>query len=197
MGLRDKINEMSDQQKLRHNQRELEMEQAANQELDRQDAEGILIQLTSVDKVVTLYDDRLDFRNRYGSKHVSIPYSQIRAVGLKKHTQGFKVVAAVVTSGVSLAVTNKKILMVDTGPDNFAFDFRREPIENVEAALEIIKAGIAQANRPDVKVKVKRAEVSQSAASKADELRKLAELRNEGILTDDEFEVEKARILGT
>lgn len=198
MGLRNKFNELSDQQRLRHNQRELAMEQAVNEELDRQDEEGILIQLTSVDKVVTLYIDRLDFRNRYGSKHVSIPYSQIRAVGLKKHTQGVKVAAAVLTSGMSLAVTNKKILLVDSGPDNFAFDFRRESVESVQAALEIIKEGIAQANRPDVKVKVKRPQVQPaSSTSKADEIRKLSDLRVEGLLTQEEFDAEKARILGT
>jgi hypothetical protein len=38
--------------------------------------------------------------------------------------------------------------------------------------------------------------VPQASALIADELRKLAELRSEGILTDEEFSTQKARLLG-
>jgi hypothetical protein len=37
----------------------------------------------------------------------------------------------------------------------------------------------------------------QTSALIADELRKLAELRSEGILTNEEFSIQKARLLGT
>jgi len=197
MGLKDRLNESIEKQKQRHEEsvqgKVADQQAAADQKL----AAGILLELSAVDRVVTFYKDHLEFRNRLGSKQGIIPYSQVRAAGIKKRSSLAKGVAAVSTGGMSLAVTNKKILVVETGPENMEFEFRAEPIENIEQAIEIIKRGILDAANPNFNVHIAAPTESPSPAlSKADELKKLAELRDAGILTEEEFQAEKARILG-
>ena len=156
------------------------------------DPSGVLLKLTSIDKRLLLFHDHLELRNLTGSKSESIPYSQIRSVGVKKHSALGKGTAAVMTAGMSLAVTNKKILLIETGPTNLELEFRMESPSTIDQAIEIIKAGMAQASNPNVTVTVAG---SDGTASKADELKKLAQLRADGILTEDEFQAEKVKLL--
>jgi len=92
-------------------------------------------------------------------------------------------------------VTKTMVLTFGPGHKNVTFDFRSEPIERIQEALTIIRRGVvATGTRFDGRDITTR-EANDPPRSRADELIKLAELRKAGVLSDEEFESEKARIL--
>jgi hypothetical protein len=193
MGLKDRINESIEKQKQRHEESVQDKTVEEQIVTDKENAAGILLVLSAIDTVVTFYKDHLEFRNRLGSKQVMIPYSQVRAAGIKKRSSLAKGVAAASTLGMSLAVPYKKILVVETGPENMEFEFRAESVKNIERAIDII---LGRASPNIALEEVSPAASNVPGASKADELKKLAELHVAGVLTEEEFQIEKARILG-
>ena len=63
---------------------------------------------------------------------------------------------------------------------------------------EKIEASIVDRGKPQIVVLEKQTSVTQSEpSSKLDQLRQLGELRDAGILTEEEFEIEKAKILSS
>lgn len=190
MGLKDKLSDAYKAQDLRSKQAKAAKSQARVES-------GILLELSSIDKKVAFYGDRITLSNRTGSKRETIPYSQIRAVRLNKHSSAGKATAAFLTGGMSLAVTNKKVLHIETGPSNLSLDFRAESPARIMQAYEILNAGIAQSGSLVVVVAPTTQAPVSTSTSKADELRKLAELRTEGILSEEELQSEKDRLLGS
>jgi hypothetical protein len=156
-------------------------------------AKGILLQLKSVDKRVTLYNDRVEFNNLLGSKQETLPYGQIRAVALDKHSGLAKSTAAVFTGGMSLVATNKKTLVITTGAATLRLKFRAEPTSKVKEAFDIINQRINAMSQPNITVNVPSA---GQPSSMADELTKLADLKEKGILTQEEFDAKKQQLLG-
>ncbi len=75
---------------------------------------------------------------------------------------------------------------VATAGDVTEFRVTKREAENVEATLLRLMNGPPSAP----------AAPAASSGSLADELRKLAELREAGVLSDGEFEAQKARLLG-
>jgi hypothetical protein len=155
-------------------------------------AKGILLQLSSVDKRVTLYNDRVEFKNLLGSKQETLPYSQIRAVALDKHSAIAKGTAAMLTGGLSLAATNKKTLIITTGAATMRLEFRAEPLNKIKEAFDIINQRVNMAGQPNVTVNVP----STSSGNSADELARFAELKEKGVISESEFEAKKKQLLG-
>jgi hypothetical protein len=60
-----------------------------------------------------------------------------------------------------------------------------------------VNAGVARRRQLIDDAHAPSTSTAASAPSTADELRKLADLRNEGILSEEEFEAQKARLLGS
>lgn len=173
-------------------QEEHHQKQAAKS--DEQRAKGILMQLKSAEGMVTLFEDKVEIKNLLGSKVRDVPYSQITAVYMDKTSGLAKGTAAVMTAGMSLAVTNKKKLIISTGIDKFKLDFRRESPSRIKEATELINSKIIDNSKQAVTVNVQGAAAAPVSAS--DELLKLAELKEKGILTEEEFAAKKKQILG-
>ena len=101
------------------------------------------------------------------------------------------------TAGMSMALTSRKVLVIETGPANWELNLRYEPLSRINKAIDIISVAIARASSPSVAVQVPApASVEVVASSKADELKKFAELRDFGVISEKEFQAEKARLLG-
>jgi hypothetical protein len=147
-----------------------------------------LLELASVDMWVDFCEDRLEYRRRLGSKHGVIPYGHVRAVTLQQQSPA-SISVGETTFETSHAYTKKMILNIDTRRGPLVFDFRSEPIELVQQALDIVKRRPAHADRSDVPT------AHEAPASRVDQLAKLVELRDAGVLTADQFEREKTRLL--
>jgi hypothetical protein len=158
-------------------------------------AKGIIMQLKSADKRITLYNDRVEFKNLLGSKQETLPYGQIRAVALDKHSGLAKGTAALMTGGMSLAATNKKTLIITTGAATMRLEFRAEPLSKIKEAFDIINQRVNASGQSNITVNVPSAPTGQ-ANSIADELTKLADLKEKGILTQEEFDTKKKQLLG-
>jgi hypothetical protein len=68
--------------------------------------------------------------------------------------------------------------------------FTRVPKEDVERVGQAIRDRVAMAMSPA-------APAAQSPVSVADEIEKLAGIRDKGLLTEDEFQAQKAKLLGS
>ncbi len=148
-----------------------------------------LLELSSVDMWVDFCEDRLEYRRRLGAKHGVIPYGHVRAVTLQQQSPASLSVGET-TFETSHAYTKKMILNVDTRRSPLVFDFRGEPIELVQQALDIVKRRPARApDGTDVPT------AHEARESRVDQLAKLVELRDAGVLTVDQFEREKTRLL--
>jgi putative oligomerization/nucleic acid binding protein len=152
-------------------------------------SEGAHFELSSLDMLVGFYEDRLEYHRRLGSKHGVIPYRDIRAARLVKKVP-LSVSIGNETFGASRSFSKKLILHVVTLRRPLVFDFRTEPLEDVQRALELVTDQLNQSRDRD-------ASSTPVGRSRADELAKLAELRASGVLSDDEFEREKSRLLNS
>jgi hypothetical protein len=150
---------------------------------------------------ITLWPDRLEWEKGGG-------------------ISGGKVVAAILTSGLSLAFTglrgNKEefetlplsavvgvsirkgdkgqIVAVSTAAGDIDFCVSRQ---NAAAFRMAILGQLQERNQPPAPVVMQGLNDSQGpSVDYADQLRKLANLRDEGILTDSEFQEKKAQIMG-
>jgi hypothetical protein len=84
------------------------------------------------------------------------------------------------------------LVHVHAGGDRVRFRFTHDDAQRFkEAVTKLIldRSAAAQASRPEP--------VAASIVSVADEIRKLAELRDDGILTEEEFRAQKAKLLGS
>jgi hypothetical protein len=175
--------------------------QAAHQDhqqakADELTARGVLIQLKSLEGNVTLFEDRIEIANLLGSKHRVIPYSQIHAVNLDKVSSLAKGAAAFVTAGASLAVTNKKRLTINAGIETVGLEFRVESLDRIKQAMAIINERIGNRSQSNVTVNVTAPEARPAGPDFADDLIKLAQLRDSGVITQEDFDKKKAQILG-
>jgi hypothetical protein len=158
-------------------------------------ASDSVVELSSLDKTVAFFDDRLETTIKLGDTHRVIPYRTIRAVSLKK-----KRVA-------SISVGDRAVFETSGGPDSImvlvvearlrplVFDFRSEPAGRVEEAVALIQRHARRTADESKYDDDAPSFLSPLPRSRADELAKLAALRDAGILTAAEFETEKARIL--
>jgi len=146
-----------------------------------------LLELSSVDMWVDFCEDRLEYRRRLGAKHGVIPYGHVRAVTLQQQSPA-AISVGETTFETSRAYTKKMILNIDTRRSPLVFDFRSEPIELVQQALDIVQRRPAP-DRTDVPT------AHEAPPSRVDQLAKLVELRDAGVLTADQFEREKTRLL--
>jgi hypothetical protein len=139
---------------------------------------GASVVLSSIDQSVAFYHDRFEYRRRLGSKHGVIPYGAIRSARLAKKTGLLVTRASSDTFESTIVFSKKMILQIESHHRPLTFDFRSEPFESVREALAIVERGMSRID-----------------PSRADELSKLASLKDAGVLTDEEFEREKLRFL--
>jgi hypothetical protein len=141
--------------------------------------------------IIIATDRRLLIRNPYmlglKSELVDIPYDVITSVKLQKgvftSTIFFKAPALVKQSKLGLLDENI------SGEDDQDGVIEAVPKDKAEDLLEIIRRGMNSPDgRNDFKAKV-------DSMSVADELAKLSKLKEQGILTDSEFEKMKTRLL--
>ena len=95
-------------------------------------------------------------------------------------------------------------IMLDASPAGMlaGANLRPDQIASIEAARELASAGaspeaiMARVNEIRAQAGVPPAQVLGAPPDPIDQLTKLAELRDRGVLTDAEFQAQKARILG-
>ena len=194
MSLRGKFVELNERHK-----RELDWQRraASRWNFDGRIAVDALFELSSVDQTVAFFDDRLEFGRRLGSKHGTIPYRVVRAASLVARPPVSMSGPATTTFESELDVSKKLELTIESHRRSLTFDFRTEPIEIIQEALALIERGMPLLETPRVDSDVQQTLRGHRANSRTDELLKLANLKRAGFLTDDEFEREKARILGS
>lgn len=152
-----------------------------------------LVELTSLDKTVAFYDDRLEFRSRIGTKHRVIPYRRIDAISLN---EGFAVPTVVTTKetfAVTPATSKKMVMELKSRRRPQTFDFRHESIERINTAMAIVRQRLARATRDVDDRDVQAADPQRR--TRAEELLTMTELHRGGVISDEEFEREKSRIL--
>lgn len=107
----------------------------------------------------------------------SIPYSSIVAVQLKK--------AGLVAGYLQITLKGgseaKSGLFQSTSDEN-SINFHQGRNRDFAEAKQLLEERISSSNRP--------------IASELDELEKLSNLKNKGIITDDEFQAKKKQLLG-
>jgi hypothetical protein len=145
-----------------------------------------LVTLSSIDMTVEIYEDCLSYRRRLGSKHGVIPFDHIRTASLTTRSLALNTRSTSLKFEPSNVVTKTMVLTFGPGHKNVTFDFRSEPI---------IRRGVAATGTRFDGRDITTREANDPPRSRADELIKLAELRKAGVLSDEEFESEKARIL--
>jgi hypothetical protein len=170
-----------------HNQRhkrEIEWQRRAASQWNADTLHGLgaHLVLDSIDQSVAFFDDRCEYRRRLGSKHGVIDYSTVRSARLAKKTGLSISRASSETFESTIVFTKRMVLRIASRQRPLVFDFRYEPFESVQEALAIIEQGM-------------RRRAAHVVPSRADELAKLASLKDAGVLTNEEFEREKARIL--
>lgn len=180
---------MDGAKKLQDDRQQKQADKSADQQ-----ARGINLQLKSMDGVVSFFDDRIEIKSLLGGKVRDVPYGQIEAVYIDKTSGLAKGAAATMTLGASLAVTNKKTLILSTGSEKFKLDFRRESGASINKARDFVAAKISAKNNPNITVNVQ-SPTSQGSSS-TDEIIQLAELKEKGIITEEEFAAKKKQILG-
>lgn len=107
---------------------------------------------------------------------------------------GGRAAGAVMTGGLNLLTSNQKrdvYLTIVAGGRTVRLKAQGGMAERAAAALEAAGNSILNAQPQPVTV----VNHAQPKASVADELMKLAQLRNDGVLTDDEFAAQKAALL--
>lgn len=204
MGFRDTLSKVQDSAKDAAKQLQAERQDRSWEKADKLRAQGIIMELNSLEGKVRLYEDRVEIQNLLGSKHRTIPYSQIHAVNLDKTSSLAKGTAAALTVGMSMAFTNKKRLLINAGTETVGLEFRTESLARIRQAIDIMNERIHGGydyHREGVTVNLQgptgaAASASDSTSSASDELRKLASLRDDGIISENEFEQKKKQILG-
>jgi hypothetical protein len=151
-----------------------------------------LIELSSIDQTVAFYDDRLEFRSRLGSKHGLIPFHDVRKVSIVGHSVTPRISTKTNTYDVVLSRPTKMSFALASAHRPVTFDFRSEPPERVNEAMDLVRRYL-QASRSTADPR--RAASPDDGGSRADELMKMTELHQRGVLSDEEFAREKARIL--
>ena len=151
-----------------------------------------LFELSSVDMTVTFFENRLVYRRRLGAKHGEVIYDEIRDVRIIDRSWGPKRATPSATFDESVELSKKMAITLYARRGPLTFDFRSETINTVEGALAVVVRGMRSTSRnitEDID------DGRDTSTSRADELIKLARLRDDGVLTPEEFEVEKARVL--
>ena len=172
------------------------MQERAQGKADDLKAAGVLMQLKSLEGNVTLYEDRIEIKNLLGSKNRVIPYSQIHAVNMDKVSDLAKGAAAVMTFGMSLAATNKKTLTINAGLETVGLEFRVESLSRIKEAMSLINERIGARSQSNVTVHVAAPTAAPAAVSVSDQLTELAQLRDVGVITQDDFDKKKNQLLG-
>src|ERR1700722_10064255 len=158
-------------------------------------ARDSLLELASVDKIVAFFEDRLEALTRLGDAHQLVAYEPVRAVSLRKKRVTSLSVGERAVFESSSGLEKKMVLVVESLLKPLVFDFRSEPIERVQEAVDLVQRHVRRHPKASDYDDDAPSFLSLLQQSRADELAKLAALRDAGILTDAEFETEKARIL--
>ena len=134
---------------------------------------------------------------------IRIPISRIVAVNFKKATgrvaalQGF---ISFRVEGSDSRIDNRSHFMDANHRDEQRVMFFPQQNTEFKAVADAIHQALGESTRqsaPPSQVTVTAVPASgQSVVGVADELRKLNDLRNEGVISDDEFAMQKARLLG-
>ena len=156
-----------------------------------------LLELSSLDTTVAFFDDRLETRTRLGDAHRVIPYRTIRGVSLKKTRVASISVGDRAVFETSSGLDTKMVLHVNSRVQPVVFDFRSEPMERIQEAVDHVQRHVRRSPNESNYDDDAPSFLSPLQRSRADEIWKLAALRDAGMLTEAEFENEKARILNS
>lgn len=138
--------------------------------------EGIVV---TDKRVIILKAGKFTGAGFFGAKAKSFPYNQITSVDLRIATLGGHLQ---LTTAGSDEIKAKKITDIRESENAISFD--RANRENMKAVAELIRSRLGKTES-----------TASSSGSVADELKKLAELKSQGILSDEEFESAKKRLL--
>jgi Short C-terminal domain len=150
---------------------------------------------------VAIYPDRIEW-SRKGYKPAGGAKAAILTSGLSLALPGrrdtnmipVRMIQGVTTHRAGLSYTTVKVA---TAGDVTEFRVTKSQAEQVRQLLLQLMSGTAPAGSPAPQAYPPVPVPSPPAsASLADELRKLAELRDAGVLTEAEFDAQKARLLG-
>lgn len=106
-----------------------------------------------------------------------IPYKSITAIQ-------FKEAGSWLAGYIQFSIQGAMEWLGPVNQDENAVQFDKKDGQAFQVLRDFVQAKLAQGDAPAI------------SASIADELSKLAQLRAQGILTDDEFSVQKAKLLG-
>ena len=139
---------------------------------------------------VSIYPDRIEWA-RVGLKPPGGVTGVLLSGGLSLALPGRKDTNMIPIRQIQGVTTHKAGLSyttvrVTTAGDTVAFRVTKREAEQVKSALLRLMNGSTQSAAPG----------QGSTGSLADELRKLSDLRDAGVLTDAEFSAQKARLLG-
>ena len=191
MGVWDKAKDLA---------RDVAEDAKAERQKQKQADAAILMKLGVGVSEIVLFPDRIEFTDSVGFSRDrrTIHYNQITSTSLAgKHSKG----AAVLTGGMSLIGEGKKTLTITTSGRTHEWDFRMETKKNLQRAYEIIQERIAAARQPQPPMPTSPPPMPPPVAesptsSLAQELKELADLRDQGIITVEDFEAKKKQILG-
>lgn len=158
---------------------------------DAERADGVQFKLKATLKTLIFYKDRIELDEPHGTKKekTSIPYFQIDSVEIN----GKRVRPSALLLPEIWLTPKKKILTIRTGRAKYDFDFRRASDDEVKRGYDLIQKGIAASRQQHITVT---SAPASAAPTTADEIRSLAKLVEEGLLTQDEFDAKKRQILG-
>jgi hypothetical protein len=166
-------------------------------ESDGRIAPDSVLELASVDKIVAFFDDRLEARTRLGDAHRVVPYRTVRAVTLEAKAAASISVGDRALFEIANGLESKMLLELASRRRPMVFDFRSEPLDRVQEAVDLIERNVSARRSASLDHDDAPSFLSPLMLSRADEIGKLAALKDAGLLTDEEFATEKARILSS
>ncbi len=141
-------------------------------------------------------EDGLQWRSNLGRK-LAMPWAAIEAIDIEGETSKRVTATRVLTLGVfALAAKKEKRdthMTVATDAAEHAFVFERTPPEVIKSKLRPVLVALSAIGATAV---APPSPGDGPRLSVADEIKKLAALRDAGILTEDEFQSQKMKLLG-
>lgn len=134
-----------------------------------------------------------------GPSHTVIEWSAIKGVTVDVEIERRVTVGRVATIGVFALAAKKKVetttIAIDAGFASAAFE-TDQPLPEVQRAFAPLVGRLESAQRKTALTPTSPTAQPPSAANIADELTKLAALRDSGVLSTEEFDAQKAKLLG-
>lgn len=155
---------------------------------------SLVLELISVKGFLRLYPDFIEWKLAVGvADNVQrVLYSEVNSVSMRGSiNQAGGMATTLLSGGMNLVMAPKqKTIALNVGGAAHAFEFNLETTEKVRQAVDLITQKSFEAKKKPTQPP------SANAPSAADEILKLAALRRDGALTDEEFTRAKARLLG-